>query len=277
MTMRITKDQKIAGIAAIDVRNVLQKVYDDSSFNEQWLAEEIYWLRTKGQVKYTTRRDCLHWLHSKDAKTYTHYPACRRYWNASLRAAPQLIETLIQQGLIRLNEKETNERRLPLYELTDDGREFRRATAAKPVHRKKADEAIKGLMERVRIVNEDDSFLYRVTTVILYGSYVRGAERPADVDLAIDVERKISDFTKFHEACWKHLNDSGREYRRIGYEFDFPRDEVLVFLRQRKRTLSLHTLHDFIGMEKHENFSYEVLFGDKNAISQILGQPLFAT
>jgi site-specific recombinase len=118
--MRITKDQKIAGIAAIGVRNVLQKVYDDSSFNEKWLAEEIYWLRTKGQFKYTTRRDCLHWLHSKDAKTYTHYPACRRYWNASLRAAPQLIETLIQQGFIRLNEKETNERKLPRYELTDE-------------------------------------------------------------------------------------------------------------------------------------------------------------
>ena len=35
MTMRITKDQKIAGIAAISVRNVLQKVYDGSSFNEK--------------------------------------------------------------------------------------------------------------------------------------------------------------------------------------------------------------------------------------------------
>ena len=128
-------------------------------------------------------------------------------------------------------------------------------------------------MERVRIVNEDDFFLYRVTTVVLYGSYLRGAERPADVDLAIDVKRKISDVKNFHEACWKHLNDSGRECRRIGYEFDFPRDEVFVFLRQRKRTLSLHTLHDVIGMEKHENFSYEVLFGDKNAISQMLGEP----
>jgi predicted nucleotidyltransferase len=197
MTMRITKNQKIAGIAAIGVRNVLQKVYNDSSFNEQWLAEEIYWLRTKGQFEYTTRRDCLYWLHSKDAKSYSHYPACRRHWNASLRAAPQLIETLIQQGFIKLNEKQANERKLPRYELTDDGREFRRATAAKPVHRKKADEAIKGLMERVRIVNEDDFFLYRVTTVVLYGSYVRGAERPADVDLAIDVERKISDVKKW--------------------------------------------------------------------------------
>jgi hypothetical protein len=26
-------------------------------------------------------------------------------------------------------------------------------------------------------------------------------------------------------------------------------------------------------MEKHEDFSYEVLFGDKNAISRMLGEP----
>ena len=33
---------------------------------------------------------------------------------------------------------------------------------------------------------------------------------------------------------------------------------------------SLHSLHDSIEMEKHENFSYEVLFGDKDAIAQKL-------
>jgi hypothetical protein len=84
------------------------------------------------------------------------------------------------------------------------------------------------------------------------------------------VERKIGDFEKFHEACWKHLQDSGRAHQRVGYELDFPRDAVFVFLKQRKRTLSLHSLHDFIGMEKHENFSYRVLFGDKDAIAQKL-------
>jgi predicted nucleotidyltransferase len=230
MTLRITKDQKIAGIAAIGVRDVLQRSMTTARLMRSGSRRKFIGSGLKVSSN-TTRRDCLHWLHSKDAKTYTHYPACRRYWNTSLRAAPQLIDTLIQQGFIRLNEKETNERKLPRYELTDDGPEFRRATAAKPVHRKKADEAIKGLMERIRIVNEDDFFLYRVTTVVLYGSYVRGAERPADVDLAIDAKRKISDVEKSHEACWKHLNDSGRECRRIGYEFDFPRDEVFVFLR----------------------------------------------
>ncbi|WP_353064403.1 hypothetical protein RBB77_01405 [Tunturibacter psychrotolerans] len=57
---------------------------------------------------------------------------------ASVNRFRRLIETLVRQGLIRLNEKETNEKKLPRYELTDDGREFRRATAATPVHREKA-------------------------------------------------------------------------------------------------------------------------------------------
>jgi hypothetical protein len=75
---------------------------------------------------------------------------------------------------------------------------------------------------------------------------VRGADRPADVDLAIEVKRKIDDFRKFHEAC--RIHDSGRTYQRVGYELDLPRDGVFVFLKQRKRTLSLHSPYDFITM-----------------------------
>lgn len=261
MTMRITKNQKIGSMVAIDVRNLLRKC--SGAFRDDWMEEELLKLSCKRMGLYSPA-----WHQEEKA-------ACRS-------KSARLIRNLVKEGFIELDEKRTQEKRRysdpadqdkRWYKLTESGSEFCRATAAKPVHRKKADEAIQGLMERVRIVNEDDFFLYRVTTVVLYGSYARGAERPADVDLAIDVERKISDVKKFHEACWKHLDDSGRECRRIGYEFEFPHDEVFVFLRQSKRTLSLHALQDFIGMEKHENFSYEVLFGDKNAISQMLGEP----
>jgi hypothetical protein len=54
----------------------------------------------------------------------------------------------------------------------------------------------------------------------------------------------------------------GTSMPTVRIRFDFPRDEVFVFLKQRKRTLSLHGLHDFIGVEKYRNFSYEVLLGD---------------
>ncbi len=46
----------------------------------------------------------------------------------------------------------------------------------------------------------------------------------------------------------------------------------MTFLKQRRRSLSLHDMRDFVAMEKHQNFSYEVLLGDKDAISQMLAE-----
>ena len=258
MTMRITKHQKIGGVSAMDVRDLLRRYHEH--FREDWLEEAL--------SKLLFRRKFGH------GYLYLHPTADK----ALRRKAVPLIAGLIEEGFIELDQEQIkmaeNGGHRPAskkwYKLTERGRELSRATAAKPVHRKNADEAIQGLMERVRIVNDNDRFLFRITAVVLYGSYLRGAERPADVDLAIEVERKIEDFQTFHEACWKHLQNAGRACQRIGYELDFPHLEVFVFLKQRKRTLSLHPLYDFISMEKSENFSYEVLFGDKDAIAQKL-------
>lgn len=276
MTIRITKDQKIGGVAAKDVRDILRKLRIDGWFSQEWIAEELYWLRVKDKDLYKDkgRKHCLDWLKMPEEhrRWYRYYPDCCRHWNASRRASASFIKTLIKEGLIELDKKATELRAAPRYKLSERGEDFRRATAAKPLHSKSGDEAIQGFMERVNIVNEGDRFLFRVTAVVLYGSYLRGAERPADVDLAIEIERKIADFDEFHDACWKHLDDKGRACRRIAYELEFPREEVFVFLRQRKRTLSLHPMYDFIGMKKHDNFSYEVLFGDKDEIAQRLAE-----
>lgn len=43
--------------------------------------------------------------------------------------------------------------------------------------------------------------------------------------------------------------------------------EVLLFLKNRKRTLSLHTMNDFVTMEKPSDFSYKILLGDPERIS----------
>jgi predicted nucleotidyltransferase len=258
MTMRITKHQKIGGVWALDARKLLRKYHE--RFREDWLESALSELLFRRKFGHGN----LHFYPEED--------------RASRRKAASLITGLLEEGFIEPDEEETQKEKntghnltgKEWYKLTERGHELCNATAARPVHRKNADEALQGFMERVRTVNDDNRFLYRIAAVVLYGSYVRGAERPADVDLAIEVERKIGDFEKFHEACWKHLHDSGRVYQRVGYELDFPRDAVFVFLKQRKRTLSLHSLHDFIGMEKHENFSYKVLFGDKDAIAQKL-------
>lgn len=261
MTMRITKHQTIGGLSVIDVRNILRKYRE--FFSEEWLEEAV--------AKLLFRRKFGHGYFYRNPETA----------RAFGREALPLIQDLVAQGLIELDQEQTERESLatshsPLttaakwYKLTERGHELTRATAAKPVHRKSGEEAMHGLLERVRIVNQEDRFLFRVTAVVLYGSYLRGAERLADVDVAIEVERKIEDFEKHHEACWKLLEDRGRACRRTGYELEFPRLEVFVFLKHGKRTLSLHPLHDFLHMKKRDNFSYEVLFGDKDAIAQKL-------
>lgn len=65
----------------------------------------------------------------------------------------------------------------------------------------------------------------------------------------------------------QHFRKSGRTSKGITDLF-WPRDQVRLYLRNRKRTVSLHEMHDFIDMPKDENFSYEVLLGDADFIAQ---------
>lgn len=67
MTMRITKDQKIGGFPARDVRDMFKGLLrrrPDGRFSQPWFDGEIYWLRVKGKEKYkgVTYRACIYWL-----------------------------------------------------------------------------------------------------------------------------------------------------------------------------------------------------------------------
>jgi hypothetical protein len=211
MTMPITKHQRIGGVSGSMHANCcasMTSIFGKTGWKR--LCPGCYSVRRKFGHGYP-------YLHPEE------YRSLRR------EAAP-LIAGLAEEGFIELDKEQTqNEKNKgdnltskKCCKLAERGLELCNATAAKPVHRKTADETLQGLMERVRTVNEDDRFLCRITAVVLYGSYVRGAEPPADVDVAIEVERKIDDFKQFHEACWKHLHGPGRACQRIGYELDFP-------------------------------------------------------
>jgi predicted nucleotidyltransferase len=60
------------------------------------------------------------------------------------------------------------------------------ATAAPPLRRETAERLITQLVERARAVNKDDRWAYRVGRLVVFGSYVRGAERPNDVDVGCE-------------------------------------------------------------------------------------------
>jgi predicted nucleotidyltransferase len=144
--------------------------------------------------------------------------------------------------------------------------------AGRPITRAHAERTLAALRERIEQANQNPDFLFRITEVVLYGSYLRGSESLADIDIACRLEAKIkaADGISIRDIYREHYRKSGRAWTRMGCEFYWPREEVLLFLKNRQRSISLHDIDDFLSMEKDENFSYEVLLGDADKIENDL-------
>ena len=233
MTKQISSEQEIGGVPILRVRD--------------WLARDS-----------TRTRDCL--------------AACFCRWKPtrympekeiSLRVST-LMNTLLKLGYIAEEEKQYPDES-QFYKLTKSGKEFARASGAKRLRRESVAQALEGFKSRVEEVNAAPRFLVRTTRAVVYGSYVRGEETVGDLDLAVDYESKITGEER-DEAYKKHFKASGRIHRTIFDEWLWPELEVKLFLKNRKRTISLHSFYDFQNMPKSDNFSYEVLLGDPEQI-----------
>src|SRR5579864_4586680 len=68
------------------------------------------------------------------------------------------------------------------WEPTTMGSALAMATAALPLRRETAKRLVEGAVDRVRLINANDRWAYRIRVLVVFGSYVRGVERPNDVD-----------------------------------------------------------------------------------------------
>jgi predicted nucleotidyltransferase len=109
------------------------------------------------------------------------------------------------------------------------------ATAGSPLRRATAARLIAGLLQRAETVNADDRWAYLVGMVVVFGSYVRGVDRPNDVDVAYELRPRWTQW-----ALW-------------------PKLEMIRFLKARTRGLSVHELEDWILKTE----DHQVLFEEK--------------
>ena len=233
MTMQISGKEEIGGVPVLKVRD--------------WLARDL-----------TRTRPCL--------------DACFRRWRLMLykpqedvaRRVSVLLSALLALGYIAEEEKQYPDGE-QFYKLTKLGKEFSRASGAKRLKRETAKQTLESLMSRIEEVNANPRFLVRITRAVVYGSYVRGEGTVGDLDLAVDYESKFTGEER-NEAYKKHFKASGRVNRTIFDVWLWPELEVKLFLKNRKRTISLHNFYDFQNMPKADNFSYEVLLGDPEQI-----------
>jgi predicted nucleotidyltransferase len=233
MTMQISGKQEIGGVPLLRVRDWLA---NDSTRTESCLfARFCRWEPTRYKpAEYITKR------------------------------VSALLSALLELGYIAEEEKQyPNESQF--YKLTKSGEEFARASGAKRLKRETAAQTLEGFMSRVAEVNADPRFLVRITRAVVYGSYVRGEETVGDLDLAVEYESKLTGEER-KEAFKKHFKASGRIGRSDLDVWQWPELEAKLFLKSRKRTISLHSFYDFQTMPKADNFSYEVLLGDPEQI-----------
>lgn len=163
--------------------------------------------------------------------------------------AKQLLGELQELGYV---EKFSDER--GFYELTILANAFRQAKAIPPISREKADQLFRDFMERVEYINSNTNYLFRVSKIFLFGSYLN-KEIPFvnDLDIAVEYEHKIEDSQardkankkKREEAkIWKNGKEEKKRFKNKVEYYGYPKNEVIAYLKNKSKYLSLHPVSD---------------------------------
>jgi predicted transcriptional regulator/predicted nucleotidyltransferase len=188
----------------------------------------------------------------------------------SRRATQRLVRELLDSKFI---EKERWKRET-YYRLTALGQNFMHASAMKRMPRAKGDAMLAAFMERVAAVNDAD-YIYRVTSVVAFGSFARGWETIGDLDVLVELTSRYN--SRAETIAVERLRTQaaikqGRRFSNIVEELCWPRHEVLLRLKSRQAGLSLHGWEELPTLAKDEKFAYRVLLGDPEKIASMLGR-----
>ena len=159
----------------------------------------------------------------------------------------EILDELVRQGCYEAGENDLGE---PYWENTIKGNTLAMATAARPVTRAKADQIFANFMLRVQQVNDDPYYLFKVTRVVLFGSYIQDTETVNDIDIAIQLAPKITNRKRREKLYAQRRRESKRTFGTQVAYLGWPVQEVWLFLKSRLHTLSLH---DFSSHKKFLN------------------------
>ena len=136
------------------------------------------------------------------------------------------------------------------FELTQQGRTLSLARALPPLSREKAERLLQEFMSRVEEVNANPTFLYKVTRVVIFGSYLRPeAAELNDLDLVVETKFKLTDPETRHqaeEACRLAAQAAGRTFPNYSAYRYWPDIMVRLFLSNKSKYLSFHSPYDSV-------------------------------
>lgn len=143
---------------------------------------------------------------------------------------------------------------------TDKARELQ-TTSRGRLTRARAQVALTSLMDRVRAVNGDPQYAFKVEVVVVFGSYLSEIPRIGDVDVAVRLKergRSKEEQKRLEDAS----HDRARRLATILERVVWPRREVMAALKARQPTIDLRELNEIeVLFRKGAAIGYEVLLG----------------
>ena len=182
------------------------------------------------------------------------------------RTAQKFLCDLESLGLIEPAELSLR-KESPTYSITIKGNALANASAAKPIRRSTAELALRQFMTRLDRLNGSGEYAYRVISAVVFGSMLSDAERLGDVDIAIELEPKVTDEVKFRERCDARRQLAVRRGTHFSNTVDWvywPRIEIFRVLRARARALSLHEWEQIVRIP---GVRYRIVYGNRERIA----------
>lgn len=157
--------------------------------------------------------------------------------DSSRKEAARFHDQLARLGFIETTRGDKRQ-----WQTTAKGSALCMASAAPPITRARAEQMLQGLLDRVQQIIRDPQYLLRVTRLAVFGSYLSDATLLGDLDVLIELTRRIADADEHMRRSHEYSSEAARAGRRFSDHPDFlvwPETEIKQILRARQR-ISLH-------------------------------------
>ena len=119
-----------------------------------------------------------------------------------------------------------------------------------PINREKADRIMQEFLKRVEEVNRDDFYPYRVSKLVLFGSYLNPEQMAlGDIDIAFELEPKIKDYDelmRYNDQLVDKARKEGKSFSSLIDILGYSEKLVILKLRNKEKYISLHRMTDGI-------------------------------
>lgn len=152
----------------------------------------------------------------------------------------QVAAVLLDEGYIKVEHQRDE---CTYFTVTVKGGALALATAAKRIKRATADRLISEVIRVATCVNTDRDYFFRVTKLLVFGSYLTDCPTLGDVDLAVELEPWVAGSDRDSDAVLAYANqaeDAGRRFSSMFERLYWPTEEIHRALKGSSKAVSIH-------------------------------------